>query len=287
MTVDGWAQASPIAKQAAVGSSLDVIAEYARASERPVGSIARRHSCGARSSVSTRAGSLSSRRRATSSSSRRRRSRRRPPRGSPRTRTRTTSSKRASGCSCSRRSGSQGPATAPATGPARSRPAACPAGAGPTPQTARPKEVRPGDFGSVAAGARRHRGMRAVPGARYRLPLRMVDQAVCGASTARAAAIAVSTSARSTSRCVTARTRVAPISVIRDAFCEQSLGKCGRRAPGAAATLEIDEIRFRLAGVDRDPGQAREAFGEGGARSCGRRRGGRRGGRARSRRPPR
>ena len=32
VTADGWAQAAPIAKQAAVGSSLDVIAEYARAS---------------------------------------------------------------------------------------------------------------------------------------------------------------------------------------------------------------------------------------------------------------
>jgi DNA-binding transcriptional ArsR family regulator len=32
VTADGWAQAPPIAKQAAVGSSLDVIAEYSRAS---------------------------------------------------------------------------------------------------------------------------------------------------------------------------------------------------------------------------------------------------------------
>jgi DNA-binding transcriptional ArsR family regulator len=32
VTVEGWAQAPPIAKQAAVGSSLDVIGEYARAS---------------------------------------------------------------------------------------------------------------------------------------------------------------------------------------------------------------------------------------------------------------
>jgi DNA-binding transcriptional ArsR family regulator len=32
ITAEGWAQAPPIAKQAAVGSSLDVIAEYARAS---------------------------------------------------------------------------------------------------------------------------------------------------------------------------------------------------------------------------------------------------------------
>jgi DNA-binding transcriptional ArsR family regulator len=32
ITADGWAQAPPIAKQAAVGSSLDVIAEYSRAS---------------------------------------------------------------------------------------------------------------------------------------------------------------------------------------------------------------------------------------------------------------
>ena len=32
ITADGWAQAPPIAKQAAVGSSLDVIAEYARVS---------------------------------------------------------------------------------------------------------------------------------------------------------------------------------------------------------------------------------------------------------------
>jgi DNA-binding transcriptional ArsR family regulator len=32
VTAEGWAQAPPIAKQAAVGSSLDVIAEYARAS---------------------------------------------------------------------------------------------------------------------------------------------------------------------------------------------------------------------------------------------------------------
>jgi DNA-binding transcriptional ArsR family regulator len=32
VTADGWAQAPPIAKQAAVGSSLDVIAEYARQS---------------------------------------------------------------------------------------------------------------------------------------------------------------------------------------------------------------------------------------------------------------
>jgi len=32
VTADGWAQAPPIAKQAAVGSSLDVIAEYARVS---------------------------------------------------------------------------------------------------------------------------------------------------------------------------------------------------------------------------------------------------------------
>jgi DNA-binding transcriptional ArsR family regulator len=32
VTADGWSQAPPIAKQAAVGSSLDVIAEYARAS---------------------------------------------------------------------------------------------------------------------------------------------------------------------------------------------------------------------------------------------------------------
>jgi DNA-binding transcriptional ArsR family regulator len=32
VTADGWAQAPPIAKQAAVGSSLDVIADYARAS---------------------------------------------------------------------------------------------------------------------------------------------------------------------------------------------------------------------------------------------------------------
>jgi len=31
VTAEGWAQAPPIAKQAAVGSSLDVIAEYARA----------------------------------------------------------------------------------------------------------------------------------------------------------------------------------------------------------------------------------------------------------------
>src|SRR3954452_10942562 len=32
VTADGWAQAPPIAKQAAVGSSLDVIAEYSRVS---------------------------------------------------------------------------------------------------------------------------------------------------------------------------------------------------------------------------------------------------------------
>jgi DNA-binding transcriptional ArsR family regulator len=32
VTAEGWAQAPPIAKQAAVGSSLDVIAEYARVS---------------------------------------------------------------------------------------------------------------------------------------------------------------------------------------------------------------------------------------------------------------
>jgi DNA-binding transcriptional ArsR family regulator len=32
VTADGWAQAAPIAKQAAVGSSLDVIAEYSKAS---------------------------------------------------------------------------------------------------------------------------------------------------------------------------------------------------------------------------------------------------------------
>jgi DNA-binding transcriptional ArsR family regulator len=32
VTAEGWAQAPPIAKQAAVGSSLDVIGEYARAS---------------------------------------------------------------------------------------------------------------------------------------------------------------------------------------------------------------------------------------------------------------
>jgi DNA-binding transcriptional ArsR family regulator len=32
VTADGWADAPPIAKQAAVGSSLDVIADYARAS---------------------------------------------------------------------------------------------------------------------------------------------------------------------------------------------------------------------------------------------------------------
>ena len=32
VTADGWAQAPPIAKQAAVGSSLDLIGEYARAS---------------------------------------------------------------------------------------------------------------------------------------------------------------------------------------------------------------------------------------------------------------
>jgi DNA-binding transcriptional ArsR family regulator len=32
VTADGWAQAPPIAKQAAVGSSLDVISEYAKAS---------------------------------------------------------------------------------------------------------------------------------------------------------------------------------------------------------------------------------------------------------------
>jgi DNA-binding transcriptional ArsR family regulator len=32
VTAEGWAQAPPIAKQAAVGSSLDVISEYARAS---------------------------------------------------------------------------------------------------------------------------------------------------------------------------------------------------------------------------------------------------------------
>jgi DNA-binding transcriptional ArsR family regulator len=32
VTVEGWAEASPIAKQAAVGSSLDVIAEYSKAS---------------------------------------------------------------------------------------------------------------------------------------------------------------------------------------------------------------------------------------------------------------
>jgi DNA-binding transcriptional ArsR family regulator len=32
VTAEGWAQAPPIAKQAAVGSSLDVIAEYSRAS---------------------------------------------------------------------------------------------------------------------------------------------------------------------------------------------------------------------------------------------------------------
>jgi DNA-binding transcriptional ArsR family regulator len=32
VTAEGWAQAPPIAKQAAVGSSLDVIADYARAS---------------------------------------------------------------------------------------------------------------------------------------------------------------------------------------------------------------------------------------------------------------
>jgi DNA-binding transcriptional ArsR family regulator len=32
VTADGWAQAPPIAKQAAVGSSLDVIAEYSKAS---------------------------------------------------------------------------------------------------------------------------------------------------------------------------------------------------------------------------------------------------------------
>jgi DNA-binding transcriptional ArsR family regulator len=32
VTVEGWAEASPIAKQAAVGSSLDVIAEYAKSS---------------------------------------------------------------------------------------------------------------------------------------------------------------------------------------------------------------------------------------------------------------
>jgi DNA-binding transcriptional ArsR family regulator len=32
VTAEGWAQAPPVAKQAAVGSSLDVMAEYARAS---------------------------------------------------------------------------------------------------------------------------------------------------------------------------------------------------------------------------------------------------------------
>src|ERR687892_491515 len=32
VTAEGWAQAPPIAKQAAVGSSLDVIGEYARVS---------------------------------------------------------------------------------------------------------------------------------------------------------------------------------------------------------------------------------------------------------------
>jgi len=32
ITAEGWAQAPPIAKQAAVGSSLDVVADYARAS---------------------------------------------------------------------------------------------------------------------------------------------------------------------------------------------------------------------------------------------------------------
>jgi hypothetical protein len=32
VTADGWAQAPPIAKQAAVGSSLDVIGEYAKVS---------------------------------------------------------------------------------------------------------------------------------------------------------------------------------------------------------------------------------------------------------------
>jgi hypothetical protein len=32
VTAEGWAAAPPIAKQAAVGSSLDVIGEYARAS---------------------------------------------------------------------------------------------------------------------------------------------------------------------------------------------------------------------------------------------------------------
>ena len=32
VTVEGWAQAAPVAKQAAVGSSLDVIGEYARVS---------------------------------------------------------------------------------------------------------------------------------------------------------------------------------------------------------------------------------------------------------------
>ena len=83
VTVEGWAKAPPIAKQAAVGSSLDVIGEYARVSAaagrlRPVGRAA---AAGA-AAGSTRRGSPSCRRRATSCSSRPRRSKRQRPSGS-------------------------------------------------------------------------------------------------------------------------------------------------------------------------------------------------------------
>ena len=87
VTAEAWAQASPIAKQAAVGSSLEVIGEYARLSRPPAASTARRPSSGAPCSGSTLAASPSSRRRARSCSSAWRRSRPTPPSGSDPTRT--------------------------------------------------------------------------------------------------------------------------------------------------------------------------------------------------------
>ena len=153
VTADGWAQASPIAKQAAVGSSLDVIAEYSKASAAAGGFDRARRAAAARARAPRRQGvRRSSRRRATSCSSRRRRSRRPPPRGSPRTRTPTTSSRPGSACCCSRPSGCQATASA-ATAPARSRPAARRAAAGPPRRTADgPREGRPGDLGRSPPG---------------------------------------------------------------------------------------------------------------------------------------
>ena len=98
VTAEGWAQAPPIAKQAAVGSSLDVIADYARASAA-AGGFDRADAQLRRALVPARRAGLRPAVEGVRQADRAgREDRGRPrPSGSPRIRTPTTSSRPASG----------------------------------------------------------------------------------------------------------------------------------------------------------------------------------------------